>query len=188
MSKNSAKFWIFVCSLLVLIPLALIGFGAFSSFIAAFNTGADPASIFRGHTLYLPTAEEAQWISTAAEGTEPTRSELEELISAYWRAWDALGRASYTGDLQDLPTYWAGAALTQAREAVTDRTRLTYAGHRLYLTFFSDDSSIAAIRDEGFSVNIESSTGAYTLTATAACILTLDNGFWRIRQCNVDYS
>ncbi|MFN8529676.1 MAG: hypothetical protein U0670_13790 [Anaerolineae bacterium] len=188
MIKNRVKFWIFAVGLLMMIPAALFGFAALSSFIAAFNTGADPASIFRGHSLYIPTPEQAQWINTEPEGNAPTEIELEELIAAYWQAWDALSQAYRTGDLSDLPTYWAGSALDHARNAAANETTITYSGHRLTLEFFSDDSSIAVIRDEGFAYSLIDKSGTFELTATAECVLTLDSGFWRIRQYTVNFS
>ncbi len=187
MSKDKVKFWIFAFGIALLIPLSLIGFALMSSFIAAFNTGADPASIFRGHSLYAPDIEEAQWVSIEAEGTAATQVELEELISAYWLAWEALEQAHVTGDLTDLPTYWAGDALGMARNSAESGVTITHSGHRLRLVFFSDDSSVAVVRDLGFAYTVTDANGAYALTATAEIVLTLDNGFWRIRQYNVDF-
>ncbi len=188
MSKNLVKFAIFSGGMLLLVPISLIGFTLMSSFIAAFNTGADPASIFRGHSLYAPDVEEAQWVSIQAEGTAPTQVELEELISAYWLAWEALSQAHATGDLSDLPTYWAGEALDTARTAAESGVTVAHSGHRLRLVFFSDDSSVAIVRDLGFAYTVTDASGAYVLSANAEIVLTLDNGFWRIRQYTVNFS
>lgn len=188
MNKDKVKFWIFAFGIAGLIPVGLIGFALMSSFIAAFNTGADPASIFRGHSLYAPSVDEAQWVSVEAEGTAATDVELEELISAYWLAWEALEQAHVTGDLNDLPTYWAGDALDAARRSAESGITVTHSGHRLRLVFFSDDSSVAVVRDLGFSYTVTDASGVYALTATAEIVLTLDNGFWRIRQYKVNFS
>ncbi|MBK8020808.1 MAG: hypothetical protein IPK19_05100 [Chloroflexi bacterium] len=189
MSKNTVKLIIFVGALALLIPGSLIGFRTLSDFIAAFNSGADPASIFRGHQLAVPEREEARWLSFDAEGSAPKQVEREELISAYWLAWESLVRAHETGDPADLPTYWAGPALDAARSAIAGgQTIFTHDGHRLRLLFFSDDSSVALLRDENFHYTQTIAGTPVTLTATAEVVMTLDNGFWRIRQYILDFS
>jgi len=189
MSKNRAKFILFITALLIGIPASLIGFLMLNSFIAAFNSGADPASIFRGHRLILPTEDQAQWMSTDAAGTQPNQNTLENLISAYWFGWEALARAYQTGDSANLPTYWAGAALDQVQAAgPSSSMSFVHNRHRLYLRFLSEDMTVAVMDDVGFHFQYSSIQQGveFTLSANATLVLTLDNGFWRIREYTID--
>jgi len=188
MSKNRIKFILFVAALLIGIPTSLIGFLMLNSFIAAFNSGADPASIFRGHRLILPTEDQAQWMSTDVEGTQPNQNTLENLISAYWFAWEALARAYQTGDSADLPTYWAGAALDQVQAAdPSSSMSFVHNRHRLYLRFLSDDMTVAVVDDVGFQYHITQQGVEFVISANATLVLTLDNSFWRIREYTIDF-
>jgi hypothetical protein len=186
MDKTRLKQGIALGGVLVGVPLLLLAFLGLSNFIASFNQGADPASIFRGHALVIPAPDQARYVPNADfRGRTPTQAQREELLSAYWRGWEALARAGQTGDPADLPTYWAGSALAFAREAVTDGSLVVVAsrGHQVRLTYLSGDGSLATLVDDGFT--LETPVGPRTVTATAT--LTLDNGFWRVRQLRLDY-
>ncbi|QPC84959.1 hypothetical protein G4Y79_11490 [Phototrophicus methaneseepsis] len=196
LNKTQVKFGIFVVGMAVTAVLVVVGISLLSRFIAAFQQGADPASIFRGHTLAIPEREEAYWRSTrtsAAIGTNeilPKRSEYEEMISAYWLAWDALGRAHLTGDTSDMATYWAGAAYAQAMADISPEQSesLQTSGHVLRLTFFSEDGSVVAFEDEGFFITRVVHSSTFRLKTSASVVMTLDQGFWRIRQITLRYS
>ena len=186
MSKNRLKQLIALGGVVVGIPILLLLFLAMSNFIASFNQGADPASIFRGHALVIPDPDDARYVPNEDfTGRVPTQAQREELLSAYWRGWEALARANVTGDLADLPTYWAGSALTFARDALASDSLVVEdtSGHKLRLTYLSGDGSLATLVDEAFTMQ----TPLGVLTATATITLTLDNGFWRIRQLRLDY-
>lgn len=184
MSKQMVKFIIFIAALGVLAPVGWFGFRLMGDFIAAFNSGANPASIFHGNSLIVPDSRQARWLTVDPEGKAPTQGQLEELIAAYYGAWEALARAHATGDPSDLPTYWAGAALDSARAATMGtNVAFEHERHRLRLSFLSNDGSVARIHDERFIYRLD----GIDLTATSNAVLTLDNGFWRIRQYNIDF-
>lgn len=188
--KNRLKFLLFLVGLGGMIPLALLGVRLIAQFITYFQQGADPASIFHGHALVIPAPEDARWLSFEdVTGVMPTQGQQEELLSAYWMAWQALSRAHQTGDITDLATYWAGAAYDQAQAAVNSAQRRAFihTAHQLKLTFFSEDGSIAAFEDTGFTWEQTPNSGPVTLSASAAVVMTLDQGFWRIRQITLTF-
>jgi len=112
MTKTRTKMLIALLFTPILVALLLGVFLALSQFLSYFQQGADPASIFRGHELIIPEEEQAIWLSTAPlRGISPSRSQQEELISAYWQGWITLSRAYETGLPDDLSTYWAAPIL-----------------------------------------------------------------------------
>ncbi|GAB4530052.1 MAG: hypothetical protein OHK0046_50390 [Anaerolineae bacterium] len=187
-TKARLKFGIFVLGLGALVPAALLALSLLTQFITAFQKGADPASIFRGHILIIPEPEQAQWVSwDAAEGENPSQAEREEMIAAYWQAWEALDRAYQTGDTGDLATYWAGAAYEHALAGIPmeQRQSVSHSGHRLHLTFFAEGGSVAAFKDQGFSITYN--PNGDLLRASAEVVMTLDQGFWRVRSIQLNY-
>ncbi len=183
MSKTQSKLLIAIGGLVFLGPVLLVALYLMSDFLASFNQGADPASIFHGHQLVLPQPEEARYIpSVNRQGKVPTRAERNELISAYWAAWSALTRAQETGLADDLATYWAGPALGFARNAETQP--YATAEHKLQLRYLSPDGSLATLTDVRFTLT----TADLSVTATAEVVMTLDNGFWRIRLIELNYA
>lgn len=190
MSKNTTKFFIFLIVLAIVIPIGLLTITALTQFVAYFQQGADPASIFHGHELVIPSPDEARWLpDTFTENVRISRSQREELISGYFRAWDAVSRAHATGDPTDLPTYWAGDALEQIRASIDPDVEIiqVHEQHRLQLTFFSDDGSVATLNDIGFRL-IQTRDGVtIESTVNASVVMTLDNGFWRIRLITLSY-
>lgn len=184
MTKTRTKIIIAVlfAPLLVLIALGL--FSGLSAFLSSFQQGADPASIFRGHTLTIPTEDEAIWLSTAPlQGVSPSRAQQEELIAAYWEAWQALSRAHETGLTDDLSTYWASPVLETIREGIHAGEQYDTRAHSLSMLFFSDDRSVAQLQDS-FVVTVN----GIELTAEATITLTLDTGRWRIRMLTLNYN
>ena len=125
--------WAFLASIIIAIPLIAVSLSLVAQFISYFQQGADPASIFRGHALVIPAPEEAEWLPfEVADKMRPSQAESEEIIAAYWLAWDALSRAYETGDKTDLLTYWAGAAYDHATAGIRETQKLTqiHSGHR----------------------------------------------------------
>jgi hypothetical protein len=189
-SKSRVKFGFFIAGLVILVVVAAGSISLLASFVSYFQQGADPASIFRGHTLVVPEIAEARWLLVdETEGKAPSRAQQEELIAAYWLAWEALGRAHQTGDPSDLLTYWAGAAYDHALASIDPAGQQTYAhtGHRLTMHFFSEDGSVAAFQDDAFVITQQLGGEAVSLQASAQVVMTLDQGFWRIRQITLDY-
>lgn len=196
-TKVRIKFLIFVLGVIGLVGGATLGFVLLTQFIHYFQQGADPASIFRGHKLIVPEKAQAQWLDSSAAAyinTPIKRAEREEIIVAYWEAWEALARARLTGNPADLPTYWAGEAYKQVATSLDadQPVILTHSGHKLALTFFSDDGSVVAFEDQDFTLEQQLSSGRdlpppYKLRATATVVMTLDNGFWRIRVLVLNY-
>ncbi len=191
MNKSQLKFGLFVIGLLVAMVMSFVGFRLLTKFIQEFQQGADPASIFRGHTLVVPEPEKVIWVTTSPEeGRLPSQAQLEEIISAYWLAWESVGRAHLTNDLQDLKTYWAGSAYTQILSGIVPDVRTDFVSHnhKLYLTYFSDDSSVVEFHDESFFIRRTNDNKDLSLIASAQITMTLDQGFWRIRRITLDYS
>ena len=183
--KTRLKFALFVVGLFCAIPAALVGVSLLAQFVTAFQEGADPASIFRGHTLVVPEAEQARWLSVESDIGEPlSRAEQDEIIAAYWLAWDAWSRAHATGDTTDLKTHWAGTAYAQVIAGIdpSRKTDLVQTGHALYLVYMSDDGSVVVVRDEAFQMERAYPGGTIMLTPSASVIMTLDQGFWRVRS------
>lgn len=183
MSKIRTKALIFTFTLpIVMVLVAVIVFGL-SQFVAYFQQGADPASIFRGNDLRLPDDTQAMWVSTIPQrGLSPSRGQQEELIAHYWSAWQAYSRAYMTQDTSDLSTYWALPALDQIRQAIQPDVELSTTQHQLTLLFYSDDRSVAQLHDQFLLIS-----DAQRLSATAHTTLTLDNGRWRVRQIRLQY-
>lgn len=188
MSKTRAKMLIFLVALPVAGAMALLGLRGVAEFMAAFQQGANPASIFRGAQLIIPAADEARWLPDAPDTiAAPSDAERDELIAAYWQAWRALERAYETGLADDLPTYWAGAAFTQIWLADAHELRQTDSGHKLQLTFFSDDGTIAGFDDVDFQLTQSVDGNAIVAQATASVVMTQDNGYWRVRQITIGF-
>lgn len=192
MNKSQIKLGLFAIGLISAMVMAFVGFRLLTKFVGAFNEGADPASIFKGHVLVLPDSEQVVWVTTSPqEGRLPSQAQLEEIISAYWLAWESVGRAHFTNDLRDLKTYWAGPAYSQILSGISPDVRTDFVthNHKLFLNYFSDDGSVVVFRDESFFVRrtIEDSNINIRLQASAQIIMTLDQGFWRIRHITIDY-
>lgn len=188
--KARIKFGIFLIGVVVTGATVAIGLILLSSFIAYFQQGADPASIFRGHSLIIPQSDEARWLpSRDLDGREPKPSEREEMIAAYWAAWLALERAHLNGNIEDLKTYWAGTAYNFAVESIkSDKSKtFTTMDHKLELTFYSDDGSVITLRDSLFSITQTVHETSIIVRASATIVMTLDQGFWRIRQITLSY-
>jgi hypothetical protein len=184
-TKARIKLVIFAAALLILIPVGFLSLSLLVRFVTSFQEGADPASIFRGHQLVIPGPDQAQWRDLA--DVDISRAQQEEIIAAYWLAWDGLNRAHQTGDTTDLATYWAGSAYEQVLAGLgTTRSRL-HAGHQLYMTFFSDDGSVVAFEDDGFIMTVNTTGEPVTVRASASVVMTLDQGFWRIRSLTLHY-
>ncbi len=188
MSKRQIKFSIFVGGLLTGIVVAAVGFNVLSNFIASFQQGADPASIFHGAALNLPDRTEARWLPDMVElPVQPSPAQREEILAAYWAAWQALERAYQTGDTSDLLTYWAGTAYEQIAALHFGGLVQSDDRHRLALRFFSDDRTIAALEDRDFRLHLTVGDRAMTIPVNASVVMTLDNGYWRIRLMTIRY-
>jgi len=190
MKKPLVKFGIFVIGVFLLIPLGLLFLGIFSETIASFQQGADPASIFNGNELVLPEMDQARWIADVGDvGRNPSISQREEMISAYWLAWEALMRSYQTGLTSNLVTYWAGSAYENALKSVEDnpKRRLETNNHQLSLEFFSDDGTIALFTAYNLEWIQTLSNTTYNLSANASIMMTLDNGYWRIRTIVIHF-
>lgn len=186
LTRTRIKFLVAISMTPVLVGIGLAMIYGLSQFMASFQQGADPASIFRGNVLLIPERTQAQWRSTAPpQGIAPSKAQQEELIAAYWEAWQALSRAYQTGLSKDLNTYWALPALERVQAAIDPENTLAHetSRHQLRLLFFSDDRSVAQVQDEFILTQ-----GEIVLAGKANITLTLDNGRWRIRLIEVGYS
>ena len=187
-SKSRAKFLIFIAGLFGALAALLIIIVGVSQIVAVFQQGADPASIFRGAKLIIPEEEQARWLQDAPDtGTTPSQAQREELIAAYWQAWLAYERSQQTGNPADLPTYWAGPAFKQIQADESTAHQVESSGHKLRLTFFSDDGTIATFQDRRFTLRHIIAENAVELTTSASVVMTLDNGYWRIRAITFAY-
>ena len=190
MKKTRIKFMFFLLGIVVASGIAFVGILLVSSFISYFQVGADPASIFRGHQLIIPESTEARWLpSHDLVGTQPEQGELEEIIAAYWQAWLSLERAHITGDTSDLKTYWAGSAYNHVFSTISPDTQktMTSTHHKLELTFYSDDGSVVTLKDRLFILTQTIHQQPVSMRVSADIVMTLDQGFWRIRQITLTY-
>lgn len=190
MGKSRVKFILFLVGVGSSGVIALVGVLLLSQFIAYFQEGADPASIFRGHALVLPVAEDARWGAPRhTGGAFPSIAEQEAILSAYWLAWEALARGYETKNIADFKTYWSGDAYMQAVAGVKlDYPQtLDHTSHTLHLEFFSDDGSVVAFEDENFTLIHEIKGNFITMQASASIVMTSDQGFWRIRTLLLKY-
>ena len=189
MSKRRVKLIIFLAAAPIIAVLGLVALRGLSGFIASFQEGANPASIFHGAELRIPYSDQALWLDDMGDtGKTPTSAQREELIAAYWNAWSALERNYLTGNAEDLTTYWAGGAFDQLRIEPGTKLRQASSGHQLRLRFFADDGTVAAFDDLDFQITQTLGSETLTFSVNAAVIMTLDNGYWRIRSITVDYS
>lgn len=196
--KALTKFGLFVVGLALAGLVGLAGFSLLTRFVTAFNQGADPASIFRGNTLSIPATDEARWRTlTPMDETSavPSAVEREQVLAAYWDAWNVLDRAHQTGDPSDVATRWAGGAHEQVLASMDPARPMTQAhgGHTLDLTYFSDDGSVIAFEDVSFvltqTVRI-AATGEEQrekVCVSASVVMTADQGFWRVRTIRLRY-
>lgn len=188
--KTKVKFLFFIIGVMLLVPASMATVTLFAEFIAYFQQGADPASIFRGHSLILPDADAMQWIDLGDDvASQPTRAEQEEILAAYWAAWQGLVRAHLTDDTSDLATYWAGDAYQQAIMGFDEAfsRMMTHTGHRLSLIFFSDDGSVVAFSDVDLTLTQTIDDIVLTLQVSADVVMTLDQGNWRVRSITLYY-
>lgn len=191
MNKSHVKFGVFVVGMCIAMVIAFVSFRLLTKFIGAFNEGADPASIFRGHTLIVPDPQQAIWVTTSPQrGKLPSQAQLEEIISAYWLAWESMGQAHLTNDLRDLKTYWAGSAYEQVISGIDGEVRTDFVthNHKLFLEYFSPDGSVVVFNDDNFFIRRTIGDYDLSLQASADIIMTLDQGFWRIRRLTITYS
>lgn len=188
MSKARVKFAIFIAGLAVVGLVGVLAFTLLTQFIVSFQQGADPASIFRGAQLIIPEPQQVVWMPDInPAGRIPSQAQREEIMAAYWQAWRALSRAQEIGDTSDLLSYWAGSAYKQL---VVDPERpVTQEDwrHRLRLRFFSSDGTVVAFDDKDFM--FRQTVGEYTLetSANASVVMTVDNGYWRVRVLTISY-
>jgi hypothetical protein len=184
MTKTRIKLVIALALSPLFLLLALIFVRGLGQFLAYFHEGADPASIFRGNALIIPSEEEARWLSTAPQqGIAPSKAQQDELIAAYWGAWQALSRAYETGLAEDLSSYWALPILEELESIIPESSPLFYQTerHQLEISYFSDDRSIASLFDS-FILQKDD----IHLAASAETTLSLDNGRWRIRLLRIE--
>lgn len=189
-TKARLKLVFFAFFMAVAAPIGLASIMLLTSFIASFQQGADPASIFHGHSLTIPAAYEAQWLSLPQDiDIRPSQAEQEEIISAYWLAWEAIEQAYATRDTSDLKTYWAGSAYQSILTNMDSDERLSLgqSRHRLHLRFFSADGTVVAFQDEGFKILQTVGSLTFDLDASASVVMTLDQGFWRVRYITLQY-
>ncbi|MBX3082879.1 MAG: hypothetical protein KF716_14680 [Anaerolineae bacterium] len=196
-SKARLKLTIFLIALPVTFFGGLLGFRLLLAFITSFQQGADPASIFHGALLIVPSPDQVTWksIEVSAPAKQPDRGQQEQISAAYWGAWRSLERALMTGNTSDLATYWAGAAYQQVNALVqtnaglprTQRRTQTDLGHQLYLKFYAEDDSVIQFEDRNFSITYTTAGKSRTVHASASIVMTLDNGYWRIRLISLHY-
>ncbi|MDZ8276584.1 hypothetical protein R2Q81_11585 [Microbacterium aquimaris] len=188
-SLTTAKRSIALALLATLVVVGVLVVGQVGAIIQLFTSGADTEDALHEvdavPTLAdeLVTWEPDAW--TRERELEPaTRVELE---SAYVRAWAAMGVHQSTGDVDAVEDTFTGGARENvlAVPPETD-TALWTTGHRLTLTFYSRDGSIAAFDDAGARVVREVSTDAGTTIFDTvepyAAVMVLEDGYWRIDQ------
>lgn len=185
--------------LLGLITVLLVGtIVAMGRLVAYFNSGADPAGIFKmvpSAPIDLPAR--VTWLPDAA--TVPANHTLPtylrtQIAGAYLYGW-AQWNTSYT--LQhpyNLKSYFAAPALQMVSTAITStvaagwQVRQSNLQHQLELTFVSADGQLVAFTDhnahlvqqlldaDGNLLDVQETTNVY------AVVMRLEDGNWRIRD------
>lgn len=131
------------------------------------------------HVTWLPD----EW--SGQRQLEPgTRRQIE---AAYVQAWEALGRYPETGDPAPVTEWFAGPARQQVLDTTPSLRREVWGIHfRLALTFYSLDGATLSVRDEGATVvrSLRTANGETVITSaeTYQTVLTMEDGYWRIRQ------
>jgi hypothetical protein len=150
-----------------------------AAFLASFQQGADPASVYNA----IPTGEERDVPVTWAMGWEIEQAERDQLEAVYLAVWYRWNVANQTGSPADLASAFTGPALAFAQEGIAAGVPIEQRdlAHHLTLTFYSADKSIATFTDV---VQIERMLPS-TVTRTEEryeVLLTLEDGLWRVRQ------
>ncbi|MDZ8200415.1 hypothetical protein RZO50_02745 [Microbacterium sp. SSW1-59] len=186
---TTAKRSIAVGLLVALVVAGVLVIGQAGAIIQLFGSGADTEDALHEVDAVPTLADELvvwepdAW--TRERVLEPaTRVELE---SAYVRAWAALGVHQSTGEIDAVDDTFSGQARDNVLAVPADAdTALWTTGHRLTLTFYSRDGSIAAFDDAGAHVVREVSTAAGTTIIDTiepySVVMVLEDGYWRVQQ------
>jgi Cellulase (glycosyl hydrolase family 5) len=195
-SKSRLKLLIF----LALALLALVGMAAAvaatTRLLAYFQRGADPASALNIVPNVPPDlGVDLAWLPTIGDiGRTPDAFSQTQIAQGYERAWLEWNVAYVRATDKGLPTAFTGPALRVISDAVSDaaeqgwRVTQVDTGHRLRLTFYSADGSVATLRDEA-SVEVRivrDPRGQIVLAeevrSTYDVVMLLEDGRWRIRH------
>ncbi|MDZ4722005.1 MAG: cellulase family glycosylhydrolase [Roseiflexaceae bacterium] len=196
MSKTRLKLiiWLFLGFCCAVIGLATVSVS--SRLLAFFQRGADPATALNIVPNVVPDIGVKLTLlpEQGDVGRMIDNYTREQLAQAYMRAWLEWNLAYARGDARGLPTAFTGPALLAARatiESAVDQglmvTQVDLA-HRLQMTFYSIDGSVATLTDLGSNEVrlIRDRTGALIYTgetqATYAAVLVFEDGRWRVRQ------
>jgi hypothetical protein len=158
--------------------VALANFAGAGASQALHDVPELPASV-QNHAVWLPD----EWHGDRT--LEPnTRRQLE---AAYVDAWEGIARYQETGDPATVNDWLAGPARQQALAAPVTYRRQTWAlRHRLALTFYGLDGTTVAITDRDATMVYATGSGALQTITTSQetydSVLTLEDGYWRIRQ------
>jgi hypothetical protein len=189
-----------------LVWLAIIG-GALAAFFGAvmgasqiitfFNSGADRATALNLVPAIPPDLESrVVWLEDRTSDGKVRSIDpytKEQLTGAYLRAWAQWNVSYELGIPYGLATYFSGPLLNQITQSITNTVasgwslQQSNAGHRLQLTFYSDDGNVAVFTDSGLRLiqqftHVESGERFITEDlATYHVGMVIENGNWRIR-------
>ncbi len=137
--------------LLLLVALMLIRQGGAAVLMA--SEGADARTAFRKSlTAPIEIRGAISWLPDRSyEGRKMEPQTRSDIADAYAQAWSAIDRASQ-GDIEaPVGEYLAGPALSHVRMQLAERAirstsvQTTHVGHKLELTFYSDDGSVVSL-------------------------------------------
>ena len=186
-------------AMLGLIVLALLAtIAGMGRLLAYFNSGADPAGIFKMvPTVPIDLKDRVTWLPdlpTATAGRPLAAYTREQIAGAYLYGWAQWGTSYELKKPYNLKSYFAAPALDMVSAAVTStvaagwQLRQSNLHHLLELTFFSDDGQLIAFTDhnahlvqqlldaDGQMLNVQETTSVY------AVVMRLEDGNWRIRD------
>lgn len=188
LSVGRFKRLLVVLMLVVAFVVAALALRQAGAAIVRASQGADPASAFNEPlTPAQSIVKVVSWLADPPRDGRPmepaTRSDITD---AYAAAWAALDRAGGGDPKAPLDTYLAGAALTQGRNVLAGntRTKSTHLGHRLQLSFYSDDGAIVAIDivqlDVVRVIGVDEPAVEVQSAEAMRAVMVLEDGNWRL--------
>lgn len=152
-------------------------------------SGAPAEEANRKDPEITPDADKlTTWMPDQWKGTRsPDVGNRRAIEATYVRAWTAIGRYAMSGNRDPVNAWFTGPAKAAVLAVPHSETSPVWSlGHRLELRFFSNDGSIAGLRDHRsrFVRLVDSPNGAMVMETEEQfdVVVTLENGYWRVRH------
>ncbi len=153
------------------------------------SSGALVEEAFHEDAKIAPDADRlTTWLPDQWKGTRSLDLATRRTIEAsYIRAWTAIGRYAMYGDRDPVDAWLTGPAKAAVLAVPRSEASPVWSlGHRLELRFFSNDGSIAGLRDHRsrFVRVVGSPSGDMVIETEEQfdIVVTLENSYWRIRH------